>query len=183
MNPLALIPAGLQVYARIAAMVLLVVAGVLIGWTVQGWRLGTDLASLKAEHAQTITEAYKGALAAQAKAQADHQALAADLAIQSATFHEDLTRRERAIENLRPAVAAGTRIVRVAATCPAAPDHVPEAATGGRMDSGAGAVLAPDAGQAVLDLRAGAERFSTKLAACQAAVIRLTGQPRPAAPP
>lgn len=176
MNPLSIIPAGLQVWVRIAVLVALAFACAAVGWIVNGWRLGADLQALKAEHAQTVADAAAKTLTAQKKAQADHDALAAQLAAQSATYHEDLTRAEHANDTLRASVATGTRVLRIAATCPAAPDHVPEAAAGGRVDSGAGAVLDPAAGQAVLDLRAAITGTEHQLAACQAAVKCLTGQ-------
>jgi hypothetical protein len=171
-----MIPPQYQLAARVAVLALLAALCFATGWTVNGWRLERDVADVKAAHQQAVADAGARALAAQEKAQADHEALAGRLADQSAAYHEDLTRREREIDILRPSVVAGTRVVRVAATCPAAADPVPEAAPGGRLDPAAGAFLAPADGQRVLDLRAGIVRKEGQLAACQAAVKCLTGQ-------
>lgn len=179
MSPMAFIPPSLQVYARAALLLLLVAAGAVTGWTVNGWRLGTDLQALKAEHAQTVADAHVAAAAATAREQAKHEALAADLALQSAAFYEDLTRKQHEIDTLRTSVATGTRVVRIAATCPAGAGELSQTAGGGRVDPAAGAVLAPADGQRVLDLRAGIVRREAQLAACQQALILFTGQPRP----
>ena len=176
MNPLSLIPPGLQLWVRIAALLALAIAGIAAGVKVTEWRLSGDLQALRAEHAQTVADAATAAAAAQKKAQADHDALAAQLAGLAATYHEDLMREQGANDLLRADLAAGRRVVRVAAACPDRVAGVPQAAGGGVVDPGAGAVLAPETGQAVLDLRADAIRVGAKLAACQAALGCITGQ-------
>ena len=177
MNPLSFIPGPWQVWVRIAALVALVLLGAGVTWKVDAWRYGSEIAALKAEHAQTVTDSYKAAQAAQARAIADRDKLAGQLAASSASYQSDLTRKEHENQALRTAVASGTRIVRVNdATCGAAGDDLPEAASGGRVDPSAGATLTAAGGQRVLDLRAAAGRVDTKLAACQAAVKCLTGQ-------
>lgn len=181
MSFLDLIPAQYRLAVEAALLAAALLAAGACGWHVKAWKDGATIADLKTQHAQAIADANTRTLAAQRKADADHEALTAQLAADSAAYHEDLTRREHAIDLLRPAVAAGTRVVRVAGTCPRSPAGVPQAAAGGRVDPGAGAVLAADAGQRVLDLRAGAERFDVKLRACQQALIRMTGQRAPAA--
>lgn len=176
MNPLSFIPAAYQVWVRIAVLVVLVGLVFGAGWKVKGAMDGAAIADLKTQHAQLVADATARSLTAQKKADADHQALATSLAQSSATYHEDLTREQHANDLLRADVAAGTRSLRIDATCPGRPADVPQAAASGRMDPGAGAVLSAAAGQAVLDLRARITDTEHQLGACQAAVKCITGQ-------
>lgn len=176
MNPLTFISPGLQVYARIAAVFVVAFACASAGWMLRGWKDGTEIANLKAQHAPAIADAAGRSQAAQKKADADHAELASRLSDSESRYHEDLTRSLHENDSLRTAVATGARVVRVAGTCPGRPGDVPQAAAGGQLDPRAGAVLDAAGGQAVLDLRAGAIRADRKLAACQAAVKCLTGQ-------
>jgi prophage endopeptidase len=168
----ALIP----MWARLAFVAIVVAICGFGVWKVKGAFDAKELGELKLEHENTVLAATQKTLAAQAKADADHQQLASKLAADSAAHHEDLARSEHANDLLRASVASGTRVLRIAATCPASTDPVPQAASGGRMDSPASAVLSSEAGQAVLDLRSGLIATEHQLAACQSAVRQMTGQ-------
>lgn len=177
MNPLAWIPAPWLIWVRIAVVVLLAGLCFGTGWKVKGVMDGAELADVKAQHAQLVADATARTLAAQKKADAEHQLLADHLAADSSDRFKELNRREREIDTLRPAVADGSRVVRVAdATCPGGPGDVSKAASGGRVDPAAGAVLSAAAGQTVLDLRASITGTEHQLAACQATVKCITGQ-------
>lgn len=178
LNPISLIPAPWLVWLRIAALLLVVALVFGAGWKVKGAMDSETIADLRVEHANLVTKATAEHDAALRKVQADHEALAGQLATSSANFHEALTRSEHANDLLRADVAAGTRVVRVAAACPGKPGDLPEAAAGGRVDPAAGPVLDPAAGQAVLDLRARILATETQLAACQDAAVKVTGQAR-----
>jgi prophage endopeptidase len=169
-----LIPAPYRIAVELALLAAALVVAGACGAMVMHWKDGATIATLKAQHAQAIATAAAATLAAQQKADADHEKLAGELAAQAASFHEALTRNEHANDLLRADVAAGTRVVRIAASCPARTGDVPQAAGSGKLDPGAGAVLDAATGQRVLDLRASTIRADSKLAACQAAVKRMT---------
>lgn len=176
MTPLSFIPPQYQVAARIAVTLLLVALGVAAGWTINGWRLEAALADVKSEHALAVADSRGRTIAAQKKADAEQQLLAGLLSAIDTQYHADLTEKQHENDLLRADVAAGRRVVRIAATCPSGAADVPQAATSGRVDPGAGAVLDAEAGQAVLDLRAASIRVDRKLAACQVALRCITGQ-------
>lgn len=177
MNPLALIPAPWLIWVRIAVVVLLAGLCFGTGCKVTSWRDASAIADVKVAHSQAIADATARTHAAQLKVDAEHQLLADHLAADSSDRFKELNRREREIDTLRPAVADGSRVVRVAdATCPGGPGDLPKATGGGRVDPAAGAVLSAAAGQTVLDLRASITGTEHQLAACQAAVKCITGQ-------
>lgn len=180
MNPISFIPGAYQVYARIAAFIIVTFACVSAGWMLRGWKDGTELADQKVKYETAIADAAGRSQAAQKKFDAEHAQLTTDLAASSGAHHEDLTRAEHANDLLRADVAAGTRVVRIAASCPDRSGDVPQAAAGGRVDPGAGVVLSAPAGQAVLDLRANIIASEHQLAACQDQVRKITGQAAPA---
>lgn len=106
------------------------------------------------------------------------QAVAADQAANQkklAQIDEERTKEKtHAItenDRLRRAVVDGTRRLRIAASCPARGGDVPAPASAAGMDAPATVELAPEAGQAVLDLRA-------DLIAERAALIGLQGYVR-----
>lgn len=79
MIPLTLAPARAA-----GAAVLILVLGFAGGWLVNGWRLGADLAELRAEHAEQIaTQATATVTTMQADAAAIHTAAGQVVAIQN----------------------------------------------------------------------------------------------------
>jgi len=180
MNPLAFIPAGLQVYARIASLVLLVTLGFGMAWTIKGWKDGATIADLKALHAQAIAEATQKALQAQRKADADHAALTSQIAAIDAANHDNFVRFEHENDRLAAGADAGSVRVRViGASCPS-PGGLPQAPAAAGVDSGVGAELGPDARRRYFALRAALGKVQQQLAACQKSAAAMTGQPRPA---
>lgn len=184
MSPLSLIPAPYRAAAVAGLLAACVGLGFAGGWAVNGWRLGTELQADKARHAQAVAKGLSDAIAQRDAAIKERDAKAAQLAAIDADASETLRRFNRANDSLRPGVAAGTVRVRVhGAECPR-PADVPQAPARGGVDSGTGAVLAPETGSAVLDLRADAERVARKLDACQRSLGCITGQLAcPASPP
>jgi hypothetical protein len=169
-----IIPPQYKLAAEVAGVVALCAAmiggGFAGGWAVNGWRLGTAVATAKtqearerADEAQRVAEALK---AAQTRAQALQDRLAAI----DADGNETLRRIQRENDALRGAVAAGSRVVRInGASCPGRAD-VPQAPASGGLDHGTSAELTAGMGQRILNLRAGIGQLETQLAACQDAL-------------
>lgn len=149
-----------------------------VGWGVNGWRLGAEVAQVRQEHAQEVQKATAAALAQLKDAQAQRDALAARLAGVDAAGTTQLRKVQDENETLRAAVAAGARRLRVAATCPARPADVPQAAAGSRVDTAAGPELTPDARRDYFALRAGIGAQAAQLAACQQSLREIGESPR-----
>ncbi len=176
MNPLSFIPSAWMIYVRAAVYVAL--AGICFGggWMVNGWRLGTANEKLVAQDAQEHAQALTVSIAATKAAQARADTLQAQLSGISATGYAALRKGEHENDNLRSDVATGARVVRFnGLACPAA-NNLPKTAASGSVDSGAGAAVDAATGQAVLSLRASAERIGVKLQTCQAQLGCITGQ-------
>lgn len=134
-------------------------------WQIQAWRMGEQLAGLKASHAQTLqTIADK---TAQARAAVARYELAANaqLADKDATHYKELTHAQSETARMRACVAAGTcgvRIITRTAAC-AAGGAVPQDAGAGGLGDGAVALDGETAGR-VLDLRESVAADAAKLA-------------------
>lgn len=172
-----LVPPQYRAVAVCAVLAAVAAVGFAEGWAVNGWRLGTQVATLKQEHAQAVAKAQGEALAQVKAAQAERDALAGKLATLDRDYTEQLRTLNYENEALRGRVAAGSAVVRVrGAVCPAVGASVPQAPAGSGVDTGTGAVLSADAGQTVLSLRLALGRVAVKLNACQAAIRAMTGQ-------
>lgn len=134
-------------------------------WHVQAWRMGEQLAGLKASHAETLREiADKTAKASEAVARYE-LAANAQLADKDATHHKELTHAKTENDRLRACVAAGTCGVRIITrTTPgAAGGDVPQDAGAGGVGDGAVTLDGAAAGR-VLDLRESVQADAAKLA-------------------
>ena len=134
-------------------------------WQVQAWRMGEQLASLKAGHAETLREiADKTAKASEAVRK--YEAGVADrLADKDATHYKELTHAKSESDRLRACVAAGAcgvRIITRSASC-AAGGAVPQDAGAGGVGDGAIGLDDDTAGR-VLDLRESVQSDAAKLA-------------------
>lgn len=152
--------------ARALAGLAVAAVGFAGGWAVNGWRLGERVATIERDAAEDVTAKLRAA-------ELVRDALAGQLAADDKAHTANLKRLTDENDSLRGAVAAGSRVVRIrGAVCP----DVPQAPAGSGVDSGAGAALAPDAGQDWLSLRAGIIHAGEQLAACQSALRAFTGQ-------
>jgi len=163
-------------------LIQLAVVGVVLGvtfgagWTSQGWRLGTKLATVQKEHAEALSTAQERTRQAQAALQADKDAKADKLAGIDSEGRKTLIEAQNENERLNACVRAGTCGLRIAARFPAAAAGVSSPSKGSSVDSGAAAVLTPEAGQDYLDLRAAIATTEGVLRACQRSLGELTGQ-------
>ena len=147
-----------------AALLAGAIAGV-CAWHAQGWRMGEQLASLKAGHAQTLQAiANKTAQArdAVARYEADVHTRLADKDTQ---HYKELTHAKSESDRLRACISAGTCWVRIITrtTACAAGGAVPQDAGAGGVGDGAIA-LDDAAANRVLDLRESVQSDAAKLA-------------------
>lgn len=156
------IPADLRLLAAAGLLVLAVAAG----WAANGWRLGAEIAELKAGHADVINQINEESARKLAEMTAERDAK------QSLITKIDIERLKNAqqieieMSALRAAVADGRRRLSVRASCPAAAT-MPKAATGSSMDASAAPELDPGARQDYFTLRAGIIDTEAELAACK----------------
>ena len=147
-----------------AALLAAAIAGA-CAWYAQGWRMGEQLASLKATHAETLRE-IAGKTAKASEAVRKYEAGVADqLADKDATHYKELTHAQSETARMRACVAAGTcgvRIITRSTACAAGGDVPKDAGAGGVGD---GAVALDDAAaNRVLDLRESVAADAAKLA-------------------
>ena len=151
--------------AQIKALIALAIfaAGLAVGWAVNGWRAGAELAHVRQQHAEVLRgiadKTGRTVLAVQKAAQA------ANAAIQQAdqAANERIVNAKAETDRLRACVAAGTCGVRVITR------YVREPSSGGAADSGTGSLgdaaveLDQAAGLRVLDLRESVRLDTEKL--------------------
>ena len=134
-------------------------------WQLQAWRMGEQLASLKATHAETL-QAIAGKTAKAREAVRKYETGVADqLADKDATHYKELTHAQSETARMRACVAAGTCGVRIItrSTACAAGGAVPQDAGAGGVGDGAVA-LDGETAVRVLDLRESVQSDAAKLA-------------------
>ena len=134
-------------------------------WQMQAWRMGEQLASLKATHAETL-QAIADKTAKASEAVRKYETGVADqLADKDATHYKELTHAQSETARMRACIAAGTcgvRIITRSASC-AAGGAMPQDAGAGRVGDGAIGLDDDTAGR-VLDLRESVQSDAAKLA-------------------
>ncbi len=152
-------------YIKTAIVASIFMIGAASGYIAQGWRMGEQLAGLKAGHAKTLLAiADKAAKArdAVARYEADVHTRLADKDTQ---HYKELTHAKTETDRLRACVAAGAcgvRIITRSTACAAGGDVPKDAGAGGVGD---GAVALDDAAaNRVLDLRESVQADAAKLA-------------------
>ena len=143
-------------------------AGAIAGacaWYAQGWRMGEQLAGVKASHAETMQAIADKTAKARAAVARYELAAHAQLADKDAQFYKELTHAKSESDRLRACVAAGAcgvRIITRSTACAAGGDVPKDAGAGGVGD---GAVALDDAAaNRVLDLRESVAADAAKLA-------------------
>ena len=134
-------------------------------WQVQAWRMGEQLASLKATHAETLQAIADKTAQARAAVARYELAAHAQLADKDAQFYKELTHAKSESDRLRACVAAGACGVRIItrSTACAARGDVPQDAGAGSVGDGAVALDGDTAGR-VLNLRESVQSDAAKLA-------------------
>ena len=147
-----------------AALLAAAIAGA-CAWYAQGWRMGEQLASLKATHAETLREIAGKTAKAREAVRKYETGVADQLADKDATHYKELTHAQSETARMRACVAAGTcgvRIITRTAAC-AAGGAMPQDAGAGRVGDGAIGLDDDTAGR-VLDLRESVQSDAAKLA-------------------
>ena len=143
-------------------------AGAIAGacaWYAQGWRMGEQLAGLKATHTETLQAIVDKTAQARAAVARYELAAHAQLADKDAQFYKELTHAKSESDRLRACVAAGACGVRIItrSTACAARGDVPQDAGAGSVGDGAVALDGDTAGR-VLNLRESVQSDAAKLA-------------------
>ena len=152
------------IYTHAGAAVLAGALAFAGAWQIQAWRMGEQLAGVKASHAQTM-QAIADKTAKASEAVRKYEAgVAGQLADKDATHYKELTYAQSETARMRACIAAGTCGVRIItrSTACAAGDVPQDAGAGGVGD---GAVALDDAAaNRVLDLRESVQSDAAKLA-------------------
>lgn len=159
---MGMIPA---IYTHAGAAVLAGALAFACAWQIQAWRMGEQLAGLKASHAETLREIADKTEKAREAVRKYEAGVADQLADKDATHHKELTHAKSESDRLRACIAAGTcgvRIITRSASC-AAGGAVPQDAGAGGLGDGA-IELDPATAGRVLDLRESVQSDAAKLA-------------------
>ena len=134
-------------------------------WQVQAWRMGEQLAGVKASHAQTMQAIADKTSKASEAVRKYETGVADQLADKDTQHYQELTHAQSETARMRACVAAGTCGVRIItrATACAAGGAVPQDAGSGGVGDGAVA-LDDAAANRVLDLRESVQSDAAKLA-------------------
>ena len=139
-----------------------------LGFGAKQLQANAQLSTVRAEHAQEKSAAYRTALAAQQQLDAERGRKVEAVAAIDTEQTKLLGKDREDLERLRACVAAGTCGVRiVGAKCPASAGSVPTIASGAGMGVGASPELDADARQTYFTLREGIAVKERQLAACQ----------------
>ncbi len=158
--------AGWRGYA-VAALV----GGVAVGaaaWTAQGWRYSERLAVQHAARADEVAEGQRQAREILARRHADVAEINERNGRAEWVAYGGMRNAQIQEEGLRADVDAGRQRLRVRAACPTASSGVSEAGASSGVDHGARAELDPAARSDYFALRAGIQRLTAQLEACQA---------------
>ena len=164
-------PAALKTaLASVLALLLLTAGG---AWKVQDWRYGKQIAEQSGAHQADLT-AISNAAADQVRTALDKQQAAEKTRDDiDAKATKEKTHDLAENETLRRAVADGARRLRIAGSCSTNSGNVPGTASTTSLGNGGAIELAPAAGRAVFDIRAGIIADQAALKALQAYVMNV----------
>lgn len=142
-------------YMKAGAILLLVAIACFSTWKVQDWRYGKQLAEQSAAYQADLTS-ISNAAADQVRTALEKQQAAEkardDL---DAKATQEKTHDLAENETLRRAVADGARRLRIAGSCSAGGGNVPVTTSAAGLGDAGTVELAPAAGRAIFDIRAG----------------------------
>ncbi|WP_052193499.1 lysis system i-spanin subunit Rz [Pseudomonas sp. 11/12A] len=159
-------PAVLKTAVAGVLALLLLTAGAT--WKVQEWRYGKQLAEQSGAYQSDLT-AISNAASDQVRTALEKQQVAEKIRDDiDAKATKEKTHDLAENETLRRAVADGARRLRIAGSCSANSGNVPGTASTTSLGNGGTVELAPAAGRAVFDIRAGIIADQVALKAAQA---------------
>jgi len=164
-------PATLKVALAGALLLLLATAGGV--WKVQDWRYGKQLAKQSAAYQADLTSISNAAADQVRTALTKQQAAEKARDDLDAKATKEKTNDLAENETLRRAVADGARRLRIAGSCSTNSGNVPGTASTTSLGNGGAIELAPAAGRAVFDIRAGIIADQAALKALQAYVTNV----------
>jgi hypothetical protein len=169
-------------WAKLIAFAAVVLIAGAVGWQLNGWRLGTQLANNQAAYADNLKQVSDAATAA---AQAQEQKLeAAQQAVASldATYTEEMQHVQADAQAAHAALADGSSQLSIRATCPAASGNSvskPASTASVAHDVTAGrAVIDRSDAQTLVALAAAGDGYRVQLSALQA-YVRALQSPAP----
>lgn len=137
-------------------------------WTAQGWRYSEQLAGLRAARADEVAEGQRQAREILARRHADVAEINERNGRAEWVAYGGMRNAQTQDDGLRADVDAGRQRLHVRAACPSAGGGVSETGAAAGVDHGARAELDPAARSDYFALRAGIQRLTAQLAACQA---------------
>lgn len=140
------------------------------GWIFNGWRLGAELQTIHATHAQERADQAEAFTQRRTALAQERDALADRLHLVDTTKTAQLTKAQNENKSLAARIAAGSVGLRIDATCSSAGTGQAESAESSGVDSPAGAQLSAVAGQAYSALRESITTTEITLQACQGAL-------------
>ena len=164
-------PAALKL--AVAGVLALLLRTAAATWKVQDWRYGKQLAEQVSLYKDDLT-AISNAAAAQVRTALEKQQVAEKIREDiDAKSTKEKTHDLAENETLRRAVADGARRLRIAGSCRAGVGNMPGTASTTSLDNGGSIELAPAAGRAVFDIRAGIIADQAALRALQEYVMNV----------
>lgn len=157
---------GWKGYAAAVAVGAIVAGGA--AWQAQSWRYGAEIALMKSDQSDRVAESQRQAREILQRRYAEVGEMNERNAKAEWAAYGGLRSAQTKDEGLRADVDAGRQRLHVAAACPATAGGVPKAGAGARVGNGARAELDQDARSTYFALRAGIQRVTAQLAACQA---------------
>ncbi|MCP2516734.1 lysis protein [Achromobacter mucicolens] len=159
---------GWKGYALAALLGALLAGG--SAWKAQGWRYGAQIATLRADVSDRVAESQRHAREILQRRYAEVGEINERNAKAEWAVYGGLRSAQTKDEGLRADVDAGRQRLHVAATCTAASGGVSEAGSAARVGNGTRPELDPSARSDYFALRAGIQRLTAQLEACQARV-------------
>ena len=152
----------------------ILLAGFGAGWETNGWRMGTEVQTLKTEHAQTVADAQAAANKHEIQLVNQRDALAEQVSQIDQAGTAQLQKAQDENQTLRTRIASGAVRLRIAASCPTGTQSGTGSTQSPGVDTGTGATLDASAGQAYSDLRSGITVTETRLTACQEVLAKFS---------
>lgn len=159
---------GWKGYAAALAVGAIVAGGA--AWEAQSWRYGAEIAEMKSDQAARVADAQRQAREILERRLAEVGQINERNAKAEWAAYGGMRNAQVQDDGLRADVDAGRQRLHVAATCPAVSSGLPKAGAGARarVGDGARAELDPAARPDYFSLRAGIQRVTAQLEACQA---------------
>lgn len=159
---------GWRGYAAAFAVGALIVGGA--AWKAQGWRYGAEIAAMKAEQSARVAESQREAREILVRRVAEVGQINEQNGRAEWAAYGGMRNAQVQDDGLRADVDTGRQRLHIAASCPAASGGMPQAGTAAGVGDGARAELDPAARSDYFALRAGIQRMTAQLAACQARI-------------